>query len=155
VLGLHTILSLPILYGVWHTKGRSRGGRILPNSRAIVLQQCGQCRRAGRKKGRLTRAQTTGSKTLPCEVQISARTLVGILRILHVRYGAMVLFSCCGFGVVCHIGGAQRSGVNPMLNTRNEKKNTVFVSYVACFVNTFTLNMYVFMSYTGLIRRNT
>jgi len=29
----------------------------MPNSRAIVLQQCGQCRRAGSVKGRLIRAQ--------------------------------------------------------------------------------------------------
>jgi len=42
-----------------------------------------------------------------------------------------------------------------MLNTRNEENNTVFYSYLACFVNTFTLNMYVYMSYTGLTRRNT
>jgi len=85
VLGLNTILLVPILYGVWHTKGRSRGGRILPNSRAIVLQQCGQCRRAGRKKGRLTRAQTTRNETMSCQGQVSARTLVGILSILQVR----------------------------------------------------------------------
>ena len=45
------------------------GGRILPNSRAIVLQQCGQCRRAGRRKGRLIRAQTTNSKRLSCKGQ--------------------------------------------------------------------------------------
>jgi len=37
-----------------------------------------------------------------------------------------------------------------MLNTRNEKMNAVFYSYFACFVNTFTLNMYVSMSYTGV-----
>jgi len=36
-----------------------------------------------------------------------------------------------------------------MLNTRNEEKNTVFYSYVACFVNTFTLTMNVSVSYTG------
>ena len=42
-----------------------------------------------------------------------------------------------------------------MLNTRNEENNTVFYSYLACFVNTFTLNMYVSMSCTGLTRRNT
>jgi len=41
-----------------------------------------------------------------------------------------------------------------MLNTRNEERNAVFYSYLACFVNTFTLNMYVSMSYTGLTRRN-
>jgi len=50
-VSLYTILLLPILYGVWHTKERSRGGRILPNSRAIVLQTCRQCfRRAERMK---------------------------------------------------------------------------------------------------------
>jgi len=37
-----------------------------------------------------------------------------------------------------------------MLNTRNEENNTVFYSYLACFVNTSTLNTCVFMSYTGL-----
>jgi len=66
-----------------------------------------------------------------------------------------------------------------MLNTRNEEKNTLFYSYLACFVNkatfgsvpcacvlvsplyyklsvnTFSLNMYLSMSYTGLTRRNT
>jgi len=41
-----------------------------------------------------------------------------------------------------------------MLNTRNEENDTVFYSYVACFVNTFTLNVYVSMSYTELTRRN-
>jgi len=55
-LGLYKILSLPILYGVWHTQGRSRGGLILRNRRAIVLQQCGQCRWAGEMKGGLIRA---------------------------------------------------------------------------------------------------
>jgi len=42
-----------------------------------------------------------------------------------------------------------------MLNTQNEEKNTVFNSDFDCFVNTFTLNMYVSMSYAGLTRRNT
>ena len=37
-LGLYTLLQSPILHGVWHTKGRSGGGRILRDSRAIVLQ---------------------------------------------------------------------------------------------------------------------
>jgi len=35
-----------------------------------------------------------------------------------------------------------------VLNTRNEEKNMIFYSYLACFVNTFTLNIYVSMSYT-------
>ena len=34
-------------------------------------------------------------------------------------------------------------------------KNTGFYLYLACFVNTFALSMYVSMSYTGLTRRNT
>jgi len=37
-LGLYTILSLPISYGVSQTQGGSGVGRILPTSRAIVLQ---------------------------------------------------------------------------------------------------------------------
>jgi len=45
------------------------GGRILPNSRAIVLQQCGPCRRAEKIQGRLIRAQTTRSKTISCKGQ--------------------------------------------------------------------------------------
>ena len=36
--GFYTILPLPILYGVWHIKGGSGGGRVLRISRAIVLQ---------------------------------------------------------------------------------------------------------------------
>jgi len=61
-LGLYTILPLPISYCVWHTQGGSGGDRILPSSRAIVLQQCGQCRRAGRTKGRLIRGTTISCK---------------------------------------------------------------------------------------------
>ena len=45
------------------------GDRILPNSHAIVLQQCWQRKRAGRRKGRLIRAQTTNSKRLSCKGQ--------------------------------------------------------------------------------------
>ena len=40
-----------------------------------------------------------------------------------------------------------------ILITRSTAKNTVFYSYLACFVNTVILNMYIFMSYTGLSRR--
>jgi len=36
-IGLYTTLPSVILYGVWHTKGESVGGRILRNGRAIVL----------------------------------------------------------------------------------------------------------------------
>ena len=38
VIGLLTILPSLILYGVWHTKEGSVGGRILRNGRAIVMQ---------------------------------------------------------------------------------------------------------------------
>jgi len=37
-VSLYTILSLPILYGVWHIKGGPGGGYICRQSRAIVLQ---------------------------------------------------------------------------------------------------------------------
>jgi len=37
-----------------------------------------------------------------------------------------------------------------VLNTRKEGKNTRFYSYLACDVHTPTLNIYVFMSYTGV-----
>jgi len=33
-----------------------------------------------------------------------------------------------------------------MLNTRNKENNTAFYSYVTCFVNTCTVNMYASMS---------
>jgi len=42
-----------------------------------------------------------------------------------------------------------------VLNTRSEEENTVFYSDLACFVNIFTSDMYGFLSYTGLTRRNT
>jgi len=37
-VSVYTILSLPILYGVWHIKGGSEGGYIWRKRRAIVLQ---------------------------------------------------------------------------------------------------------------------
>ena len=63
------------VYGIH--RGGWVGGRILPNSRAIVLQQCGQCRRAGRMKGRLIRAQTTRSKTISCKGHVSRCPSIG------------------------------------------------------------------------------
>jgi len=36
--GVYTVLPLPILYGVWHTKGGSGGGRTLRNRCARALQ---------------------------------------------------------------------------------------------------------------------
>ena len=35
-IGLYTILLSPILYGVWHTQGRSGGGRVLCDSCSSV-----------------------------------------------------------------------------------------------------------------------
>jgi len=75
-VGLNTILLLPILYGIWRTQGGSGEGRILPNHRAIVSQQCGQCRRARKGKGRLIRAQTTRSKTISCTGQNERETQI-------------------------------------------------------------------------------
>jgi len=71
-------------------KGGRVGGQILPNHRVTVLQQCGQCRRAGRMKGRLIRAQTTGSKTISCTGQLvlcAAVTTpaVSMMRIVYPR----------------------------------------------------------------------
>ena len=76
-IDLYTILLLPTLYGVWHTQRRSRGGLILPTSRAVVLQQCGQCRWAGGRKGPLIRAQTTLSRKVHVPLR---RTWVWALR---------------------------------------------------------------------------
>jgi len=59
------------------------------------------------------------------------------------------------FGISFFAARIAHVGTLPdMLNTRNEEKNTVFYSYLACFVNTSTLNMYVSMAYTGFTRRN-
>jgi len=55
-------LPLPILYGVWHTRGMGGGGRTLCNSRALVLQPCGQCRWPGAVNGCLIRAQNPQTK---------------------------------------------------------------------------------------------
>jgi len=71
-LGLYTILLLPMLQDAWHTKGRSREGRVLPNSRAIQVQQCGQYRLAGRLKERMIRAETTRSKRISCKGQYTS-----------------------------------------------------------------------------------
>jgi len=67
---LHNIAIANLVWCMAYTKG-SVGGRIFPNSRAIVLQQCGQCRRAGRMQERLIRAQTTKSKTISCKGQLA------------------------------------------------------------------------------------
>ena len=56
-----------MVYGI--QKGGRGGVLYFPNSRAIVLQQCGRCRRAERMKGRLIRAQTTRSKRISCKGQ--------------------------------------------------------------------------------------
>jgi len=55
-----------------HTRVR-RGSRILPNNRAIVLRQGGQCRRVGGRNGWLIRAQQLRRKTISCEGQVTRR----------------------------------------------------------------------------------
>ena len=71
---LHDIV---ITNSVWcmayqrQVEGGRGGGSILPDSRATVLQQCGQCRRAGRIKGRLSSAHTIRSRTISCKGQRS------------------------------------------------------------------------------------
>jgi len=76
--GLYTILLLPILYGVWHTNGRSRRGRILHDSRAIVLQQCGQCRWAGEMKRGLIPVETTRNSRISCKGQHTRSANAGL-----------------------------------------------------------------------------
>jgi len=46
-----------------------RGSRLLPNNRAIVLHQGGQCRWAGGMKGWLIRAQQPRRNTISCKGQ--------------------------------------------------------------------------------------
>jgi len=53
LFSLYTILLCTIVYGVWHKNGGSKGGRLLRNSIAIVLQPCGQCRWGGAIKRRI------------------------------------------------------------------------------------------------------
>jgi len=52
-----------------HKRVVEGGGRMFPNSRAIVWQQSGLCRWVGGLKGRLIRAQTTRSKSISCKGQ--------------------------------------------------------------------------------------
>jgi len=61
------------MYGKHKGQGGSEGERIFPNSRAIVLQQCGQCKRAGGMKEQLIRGQTTKSKRISCKGQGTVR----------------------------------------------------------------------------------
>ena len=96
--GVYTILLFPILYNVWHTKGRSEGGgRIWPISRAIALQQCGQCKWGRARKGGLIRAQKPRSK----EYLVKANTLFLVVRRATVNAGSSLQLlrlpgcSCC------------------------------------------------------------
>jgi len=87
---LYTILPSPIVYGVWHTRGWSEGSRILLNSRAIVVQACGQCGWGGGNKRGLIRAHKPRSKAISCKRQpAGARSLDGHLRPL---YGAPCIY---------------------------------------------------------------
>jgi len=51
-----------MVYGIYTGGRRGGGGRLLPNSRAIVLHQGGQCRWARGMKGWLNLVQTTRGK---------------------------------------------------------------------------------------------
>jgi len=57
-----------MVYGIQEGEAERGGVVNRLNSRGMVLQQCGQCRRAGRVKGRLIRALTTRtrSKRISC-----------------------------------------------------------------------------------------
>jgi len=67
-LGLHTIMPMPILHGVWHAQGGSGGIVFLRIRFAIVLQSCEQCRWKGGIKGGLTSARKLWSERMSCEV---------------------------------------------------------------------------------------
>jgi len=71
---LHDIVITNIVWCTAYIRGGWERGRILLDSRAIVLQQCGQCKRAERMKRRLIRARTTRSKTLYCKGQLSYKS---------------------------------------------------------------------------------
>ena len=88
----------------------------MPNSRAIVLQQCGQCRWAGGMKRRLIRAQTTRCKILSCKGQVVV--------------GVTVLAAKCRWGVCTHCPGGGGESQTYILNTRGGgriKYRTLFI----------------------------
>jgi len=72
-------------YGMVHSiqTGVRRGSRILPNNRAIVLHQAGQCRRVGGVKGWLICPQQPRSKTISCKGQALGRPSFTRLRWHH------------------------------------------------------------------------
>jgi len=53
------------------------------------------------------------------------------------------------------VGGAGGASRTYMLNMRSEEEHTVFYSDLARFMNTATLNMYMFLSNTVFTRRTT
>jgi len=65
-----------MVYGI-HTRGR-RGGRILPNSRAVILHQGRQCRWARKMTGWLIRAQKPQSKTISCKGHVVPLFVLGL-----------------------------------------------------------------------------
>jgi len=68
-------------------KGGQGGGRILPNSRAVVLQQCGQCRWAGGVNGWLICVQQPRSKRISCKGQVRVRVNPRLERAREATHG--------------------------------------------------------------------
>jgi len=100
-LGLYTILLLPIVYGVWLTKGGPRRCAILPNSRAIVLQQCGQCRWAEEIVRCLIRAQKPRRKRISCKGQHSAQLSSSACTCLRMNAASCWSSGRCGSPARC------------------------------------------------------
>jgi len=66
---LYDIGITNIVWCMAYTREVGGGGRILPNSRAVVLHQGGQCRRARGMKAWLNRAQQPRSERISCKGQ--------------------------------------------------------------------------------------
>jgi len=69
---------------------------MLPNSRALVMQQCGQCTQAGRKKGRLIRAQTTKvtEYLVNANMQVPASAALAGKHLLATRLSVLLTRAC-------------------------------------------------------------
>ena len=81
---LHDIVIANIVWCMTYTR-EVEGGLILPNTCAIVFQQCGQCKWAGGIKGRLIRAQKTRNIRISCKGRITG-TVALLLATDKVRF---------------------------------------------------------------------